>query len=123
MLLCTVHIHQESNPDLVHIKMNTTVRTDGMALFAVVVIVAAAAAAVSAALEIGIINVSQAQVTPSATNTTISPALKSKICYPGNPKLAFVNTTESNICGLPKSIKNVTTTTPPTLTPKPIAPP
>jgi hypothetical protein len=64
---------------------------------------------------------------PSPTNTTISPAIKSKICDPNNPKLAFVNTTESNICGLPKSIKNITTTTTatptPTLTPKPITPP
>jgi hypothetical protein len=60
----------------------------------------------------------QAQVTPSpitspsSTNTTVSPALKSKICDPNNPKLRFVNTTESNICGIPKTIKNVTTTTP-----------
>ena len=122
MLLCTIHIHQESNVDLVHIKMNTKVRSVGMTLLAVVVI-AAAAAAVSAMLEIRIINMSHAQVRQSATNTTISPALKSKICYPGNPKLAFVNTTESNICGLPKSIKNVTTTTStPKPTPKPIAP-
>ena len=62
---------------------------------------------------------------PSPTNTTISPAIKSKVCDPNNPKLAFVNTTESNICGLPKSIKNITTTTTttPTLTPRPITPP
>jgi hypothetical protein len=65
--------------DLVHIKMNKTVRSVEMALFAVVVIVAAAA--VTAALEIGIINVSRAQVTPSPTNTTISPSLKSKIWF------------------------------------------
>ena len=123
MLLCTIHIHQESNVDLVHIKMNTKVRSVGMTLLAVVVIVAAVVVAVSAMLEIRIINMSHAQVRQSATNTTISPALKSKICYPGNPKLAFVNTTESNICGLPKSIKNVTTTTStPKPTPKPIAP-
>ena len=123
MPLCSIHIHQESNVDLVHIKMNTKVRSVGMTLLAVVVIVAAVVVAVSAMLEIRIINMSHAQVRQSATNTTISPALKSKICYPGNPKLAFVNTTESNICGLPKSIKNVTTTTStPKPTPKPIAP-
>jgi hypothetical protein len=98
--------------------------------------------AVSAVLEVGIINGSQAQVlqktppttTPSPstslppTNTTVSPALKSKMCDPNNPKLRFVNTTESKICGLPITIKNVTTTTPtpttsiPTPTPKPISP-
>jgi hypothetical protein len=71
--------------------------------------------------------ISPSPISPSPTNTTISPAIKSKICDPNNPKLAFVNTTESNICGLPKSIKNITTTnttTPtPTLTPKSITPP
>ena len=68
-----------------------------------VVLVAAAIASASAVLEIGIINGSQAQVTPSSptspspTNKTVSPALKSKMCDPNNPKLRFVNTTESNI--------------------------
>ena len=79
------------------------------------VVLAAAITSASAVLEIGIINGSQAQVTPSPTspsptNTTVSPALKSKMCDPNNPKLRFVNTTESNICGIPKTIKNVSTT-------------
>src|SRR6188472_1894076 len=98
------------------------------------VVLAAAIASASAVLEIGIINGSQAQVTPSSptssspTNKTVSPELKSEMCDPNNPKLRFVNTTESNICGIPKTIKNVTTTTSitptpsPTLTPKPITP-
>jgi hypothetical protein len=72
---------------------------------------------------------SPAPSSPAPTNkTALPPAIKAKICDPNNPKLAFVNTTESNICGLPKSIKNVTTTTPTTPTPtpslpKPITPP
>ena len=58
------------------------------------------------------------------TNHTVLPAVKTKLCDPNNPKLSFVNTTESNICGIPKTIKNVTTTTPtPTPTSKPITPP
>jgi hypothetical protein len=57
------------------------------------------------------------------TNHTVLPAVKTKLCDPNNPKLSFVNTTESNICGIPKTIKNVTTTTPtPTPTSKPISP-
>jgi hypothetical protein len=64
---------------------------------------------------------------PGSFNTTLSPELKAKMCDPNNPKFAFVNTTESNICGLPKSIKNITITTTitptPTLIPKPIIPP
>jgi hypothetical protein len=85
----------------------------------------------------GVFNITQAQTpsapspspspSPSPTKTALPPAIKAKICDPNNPKLAFVNTTESNICGLPKSIKNITTTTTttptPTLTPKPITPP
>ena len=87
------------------------------------VVLAAAIASASAVLEIGIINGSQAQVTPSSptssspTNKTVSPELKSEMCDPNNPKLRFVNTTESNICGIPKTIKNVTTTT--SITPTP----
>ena len=85
----------------------------------------------------GVFNITQAQTpsapsSPAPTNkTALPPAIKAKICDPNNPKLAFVNTTESNICGLPKSVKNVTTTTPTTPTtptptpssPKPITPP
>jgi hypothetical protein len=64
---------------------------------------------------------------PSPTNTTLSPQDKSKLCDPNNPKLRFVNTTESHLCNIPKTMKNVTTTTPtptsiPSPTPKPILP-
>jgi hypothetical protein len=31
---------------------------------------------------------------------------KAAICNPNNPKLKFVNTTESRICGIPKTIKS-----------------
>ena len=86
----------------------------------------------------GVFNITQAQTpsapspspsSPAPNKTALPPAIKAKICDPNNPKLAFVNTTESNICGLPKSIKNVTTTTTPTTptptpsSPKPITPP
>jgi trimeric autotransporter adhesin len=37
---------------------------------------------------------------------TISPQLKAKICNPSNPSLKAVNTTESLICGIPKTIKS-----------------
>jgi hypothetical protein len=84
----------------------------------------------------GVFNMTQAQegaspsITPPSpssppTNHTVLPAVKTKLCDPNNPKLSFVNTTESNICGIPKTIKNVTTTTPtptPTPTSKPITP-
>jgi hypothetical protein len=47
-------------------------------------------------------------------NNTISltPEQQAAICDPNNPssKLDFVNTTESRICGIPKTITNTTTT-------------
>ncbi|MFL6378994.1 MAG: hypothetical protein ACJ72R_16240, partial [Nitrososphaeraceae archaeon] len=35
----------------------------------------------------------------------ISSELKAKMCDPSNPTLKVVNTTESNICGIPKTVK------------------
>jgi hypothetical protein len=68
---------------------------------------------------------------PASPPATVSPEEKSQMCDPSNPKLKFVNTTESKICGLPKSIKApevpTTTTSPPRsispLSPRPITPP
>jgi hypothetical protein len=73
--------------------------------------------------------------TSPSTSNTISPEEKLQMCDPNNPKLKFVNTTESKVCGLPKSIKapevppptTTTTTSPPRsispLSPRPITPP
>jgi len=44
----------------------------------------------------------------------ISPEQKAQMCNPNNPRLNFVNSTESKICGIPESVKNQTTTTPTT---------
>ena len=35
---------------------------------------------------------------------------KAAMCDPSNPKLNFINGTESEICGIPKTIKNATST-------------
>jgi hypothetical protein len=43
--------------------------------------------------------------TGGSVSTTISPELKAKMCDPSNPSLKVVNTTESNICGIPKTVK------------------
>jgi hypothetical protein len=47
------------------------------------------------------------------------------MCDPNNPKLKFVNGTESEICGIPKTIKSPAnaTTSPENTTPEGIAPP
>ena len=57
-------------------------------------------------------------------NVTLTPEQKAAICDPNNPKLNFVNTTESKLCGIPKTTANMTTAnmtigaeTPPSTTP------
>jgi cytoskeletal protein RodZ len=52
----------------------------------------------------------------SPSTTTISADLKAKMCDPSNPSLKIVNTTESHICGIPKTVKPSPTlsATPPT---------
>src|ERR671933_2580196 len=44
-------------------------------------------------------------------NLTLTPQQKAAICNPNNPKLNFVNTTESHICSIPKTIKSPANTT------------
>ncbi len=70
--------------------MNTIIRSIGMAssLFAIVVVVVVASSAV---LEIGIINVSHAEVATPSQNPMCDPTDK------------FINTTESKVCGVPKT--------------------
>jgi hypothetical protein len=63
------------------------------------------AAAIVTFTEIGKFSVAQGQsdITPSLT-----PQQKAAMCDPNNPKLNFVNGTESRICGIPKTITNTT---------------
>ncbi len=49
----------------------------------------------------------------------ISPEEKAKMCNPDNPSLNFVNSTESEICGIPASTptSNSTSSSPPSSPP------
>ena len=40
-----------------------------------------------------------------ADSTSLTSDQKAAMCDPSNPKLNFVNTTESHICGIPKTVK------------------
>ncbi|MFL6507480.1 MAG: hypothetical protein ACJ704_06040 [Nitrososphaeraceae archaeon] len=42
--------------------------------------------------------------------SSLTPQQKAAICDPSNPKLNFVNSTESEICGIPPTPTNTTTT-------------
>jgi hypothetical protein len=59
----------------------------------------------------------QANDTSSSSSLSLTPEQKDAICNPDNPssKLNPVNTTESKICGIPKTL-NSTSTTPDTTT-------
>jgi|SRR6187200_2977674 hypothetical protein len=43
--------------------------------------------------------------------SSLTPQQKAAICDPSNPKLNFINSTESEICGIPPTPTNTTTTT------------
>jgi|SRR6476619_2303285 hypothetical protein len=66
--------------------------------------------------EFGAYSSSQAQVTNSTTaqpsKQEITPEQKAKMCSPGSPNLKFVNTTESQICGVPPSQKTTPAASP-----------
>lgn len=70
-------------------------------LFTIVVVIVVVVVASSVLLEIGIINVSYAQVAAKPG--------QNPMCDPNNPKLKFVNTTESHVCGIPKTPLAITT--------------
>ncbi len=50
--------------------------------------------------------------TTTTAASSLTPQQRAAMCDPNNPKLNFVNSTESKACGLPKSIKsNMSNTT------------
>jgi hypothetical protein len=55
----------------------------------------------------GNFGIAQGQVN---STSELTPQQKAAICDPSNPKLNFVNTTESRICGIPKTPTNTTST-------------
>ena len=55
----------------------------------------------------GSVGIAQGQGNMTEGNVTLTPEQKDAICNPDNPdsKLNPVNTTESKICGIPKTVK------------------
>jgi hypothetical protein len=69
-------------------------------------------AAIVTSTGFGSVGVAQGQGNETVGNMTLTPEQKDAICNPNNPlsKLNPVNTTESKICGIPKTL-NATSTT------------
>ena len=76
----------------------------------VLTIVIILAATIVTLTEFGNFRIAQGQGNLTIGNLTLTPEQKAAICDPNNPlsKLDFVNTTESRICGIPKTITNTT---------------
>jgi hypothetical protein len=60
--------------------------------------------------ELGNFGIAQGQVSDSTSSSSLTPQQKAAICNPNNPKLNFVNSTESEICGILPMPTNTTTT-------------
>ena len=56
------------------------------------------------------IGIAQGQV--NSISSSLTAQQKAAMCNPNNPKLNFVNSTESEICGISPTVTNMTTTTP-----------
>jgi hypothetical protein len=76
-----------------HVKKEAFTSVLGM------VIIILAAVIVGTLTEFGSLGIAQGQGNLTAEQ-------KAAICNPSNPKLKFVNETESRICGIPKTIKS-----------------
>ena len=69
------------------------------AFLSVLSIVIILAAAIVTLTEFGSFGIAQGQA-------NLTPEQKAAMCDPDNPKLKFVNGTESRICGIPKTIES-----------------
>ena len=69
------------------------------------------ASVIAVLTEFGYILSVQGQGNLTTGNITLTPQQKAAICSPNNPKLNFVNTTESNLCGIPSNTTAANTTT------------
>jgi hypothetical protein len=96
-------------------------RSTGWKTLTCVIVMYAAVVCTSLVLEFGVMNMALGQGAAPPQSSTLTPAQRA-MCDPNNPSLAFVNTTESHVCGLPPSIPSNTTTTTPTPTPSATSP-
>jgi hypothetical protein len=81
-------------------KMDITQKISVRMVFTIIASVIAA----STVMEFGSYSSSEAQ--------QISPEEKAKMCNPDNPSLNFVNSTESEICGIPASTPTLNSSSP-----------
>ena len=83
-----------------------------LGIMSITTIIAASIVSVLSITEFGNFGVAQGQLSNSTSSSSLSltPQQKAAMCNPNNPKLKFVNSTESKICGIPPTPTNMTTT-------------
>ena len=83
-----------------------------LGIMSITTIIAASIVLVISLTEFGNFDVAQGQLSNSTSSSlSLTPQQKAAMCNPNNPKLKFVNSTESKICGIPPTPTNMTTTT------------
>ncbi|MFL6398064.1 MAG: hypothetical protein ACJ72J_00590 [Nitrososphaeraceae archaeon] len=80
-------------------------RIPSISIISITIILAASILSV-ALTEFGNFRIAQGQ--GNNITSSLTPQQKAAICDPSNPKLNFVNTTESKICGIPQTPTNTT---------------
>jgi hypothetical protein len=85
-----------------------------LGIMSITTIIAASIVSVISITEFGNFGVAQGQLSNS-TLSSLSLTLQQKaaMCNPNNPKLKFVNSTESKVCSIPPTPTNMTMTTTP----------
>jgi hypothetical protein len=84
-----------------------------LGIMSTTIIIAASMVLVKSITEFGNVSVAYGQESNSTSSLPpLTPQQKAAMCNPDNPKLKFVNSTESKICGIPPTSTNTTTTTP-----------
>ncbi|MFL6324368.1 MAG: hypothetical protein ACJ72U_05255 [Nitrososphaeraceae archaeon] len=79
-----------------------------LGIMSITTIIAVSIVSIVSITEFGNFGIAQGQVN---ITSSLTPQQKAAICDPSNPKLNFVNSTESEICGIPPTPTNTTTTT------------
>ena len=83
-------------------------RIPSISIISITIILAASILSV-ALTEFGNFRIAQGQ--GNNITSSLTPQQKAAICDPNNPKLKFVNSTESKICGIPPTPTNTTSST------------
>src|SRR5919202_5245356 len=81
-----------------------------LSIISITIILAAGIVSVVALTEFVSVGIAQGQVN-NITSSSLTPQQKAAMCNPNNPKLKFVNSTESKICGIPPTPTNNMATT------------